>query len=299
MNNKNKMKGVFVPLITIFKDSGEVDYNKIKDHVEYLINSGVDGLIPNAATSEFFDLSNEERKNIAETVVKQVNGRIPVVIGTAANATKECIELSKHADYIGASGVMIVPPYYVPLNEDEICLHYEMVSKEINIPIIVYNSPIVSYTNIGPDLLLRMISVASNIKYLKDSSGTVTNIQDILYRTKFEIGVFVGEEVIYLESLYAGATGMISGIANVMPEILTEMFSHFENKEFVKAFDLHYKFLPLFNFACFNKYCYISVVKSISKLRKKDVGITRMPIIPLPPQEENKLEVLLKEGGII
>lgn len=299
MDDKNRLRGLLVPIFTIFKENEEVDYDRIIQHVEYLIESKVSGLIPNAGMSEFFNLSNEERKKIAEVIVKQVNGRIPVIIGTATNATRECIELSKHADNIGADGVMVLPPFCIPLSNDEFCLHYEMISKAIDIPIIVYNSPLVSYTNIDADLLLRIINVAGNIKYVKDGSGSLTNIQDILYKTRFEIGVFAGEEVIFLEALYIKASGMISGLSNAIPEIFTEMFKLFENKEFAKALDFHYKFLPLFNYVCFNKYCGISICKSILKLRKKDVGIARMPIIPLPYEEEKKLEILLKESEII
>jgi len=302
LNDNIKFKGVFIPIITIFKENEEVNYDGIKNHVEYLINAGVNGIISGAATSEFFHLSVEERKNIAETIVKQVNRRIPVVIGTAANATKESIELSKHAEYIGADGVMINPPSYWHINEDEICLHYGMIGKKVSLPIIVYNDPSVSYTNISPKLLLRMKNVCSNIKYVKDSSNSINNIQDILLnKTNLDVDVFVGEEPICLYALYVGCVGIISLIANGIPEFSIEMVNLFYRNAFIEARQLHYKFLPLMNYLFFNdnKYSCISIVKSILKLRNRNVGITRMPMMSLPQKEEEKLYRLLKDREII
>lgn len=298
-NNKSfEFRGVYVPMVTIFNKDEEIDYGRIKEHVEYLISSGVNGIISNAATSEFFSLSMEERKKVAKTVVEQVNGRIPVWDGTAACATKDVIELSKHAEYIGANGVMIIPHYYVPLSEEETYFHYKLIDKEINIPIIVYNCPLVSYVNISADLLLKIKSVTKNIKYVKDSSNSLSNIQEILQKTNFQVGVFCGEEPIYLEALYAGCIGIIPLLANGIPEIFTEMVKLINNNKFIELRNLHYKYLPILNLVL-GKYCSISTVKLISKLRKRDIGLARMPIMQLPIEEEKKVVALLKDCEVI
>ncbi len=294
-----KFKGVFVPMVTIFKENEEISYEKIKEQVEFLIEAGVNGIITNAATSEFFSLNINERKKIDELVVKQVNGRIKVWNGTAACATKDVVELSKHSEYIGSDGVMVIPHYYIPLGENETFKHFEKLCKEIKIPVIIYNCPQVSYVNIGPSLLLRIIKNVSNDIYVKDSSNSLNNIQDIIYRTENNIGIFCGEEPIYLEALYVGCVGIIPLLANAFPEIFIKIYDLVEKNNFIEAKKLHYKYLSLFNYTCFNKYCSISVVKAISNILKRDIGKPRMPIIPLPEIEINKLKNLLKEWELI
>jgi 4-hydroxy-tetrahydrodipicolinate synthase len=299
-NQKNfKFKGVFVPMVTIFKENEEINYEKIKEHVEFLIEAGVSGIITNAATSEFFSLSLSERKKIDELVVKQVDGRIKVWNGTAACATKDVVELSKHSEYIGSDGVMVVPHYYIPLGEKETFRHFEMICKEIKIPVIIYNCPQVSYVNIGPELLLRIINNVSNNIYVKDSSNSLNNIQDLIYKTENNVGIFCGEEPICLEALYIGCVGIIPLLANAFPEIFIKIYNLVEKNNFIEAKNLHYKCLSLFNYTCFNEYCSISIVKAISNILKRDIGKPRMPIIPLPEIEINKLKGLLKKWEII
>ena len=149
-----RFRGIYPPMITAFKPNEDVDLEATREHVEFLIEGGAHGIIVCGSTGEFFNMTIEERKRVISAVVDQVNGRVPVIAGTADCSTRVVIELSKYAEDVGADGVLIVPPYYYKPNEREIYEHYRLIAEKIDIPIMLYNNPGTSKVHVPPDLLV-------------------------------------------------------------------------------------------------------------------------------------------------
>ena len=298
-----ELTGVVVPIVTIFSEDGaSIEYGSIEEHADYLIGAGVNAIIPNGTTGDFFSLTKEEKKSVAEKVVKKVRNRVTVFVGTTSLTTKECIEMSKHAEQIGADGVMIAPPFYMPLTQDAVCEHYEMVSKAISIPILVYNNPLCTGQNVTPDMLKRLHESAG-IKYVKDSTGslTVDTIQNIIWKTKGAVKTFDGEEHLAMQSLLEGAEGLVMGHANGLPDYFVKLVKHIKNGRVDEAKKMHYNMFPLWDFTNkYDKYIYNSVVKSVMKLcGRGNVTHTRRPIVPLNGEQEALLRGILVKVGVV
>jgi 4-hydroxy-tetrahydrodipicolinate synthase len=292
-----QLKGLFVPLVTIFeKDDGPVDYQKMEEHAGFLLDKGVDGFIPLGSTGDFYALNADEKERILKSIIKASDGRCPVIAGTSALTTRECIENSKKAEANGASAVMIAPPFYLPLSDEEICGHYEAVSKSITIPIMLYNNPQCTGQNVTPTLIARL-SKSIHLSYVKESSGNIDAFQNILQKTDGAVHAFMGEESLALQGLFLGAAGLVMGLSNGIPEVYTALLDFMEKGLFDQARSLHLKMLPLYAYANrMHEFGYNSVVKSIIKLRGRgDVTCTRRPILPLTGEQEKGLEGILRD----
>jgi 4-hydroxy-tetrahydrodipicolinate synthase len=298
-----ELKGILVPIITIFKKGDQsIDYDGVRKHVDYLISKNVHAIIANGTTGDFFSLDHEEKKRVAENVVQQVQGRIPALVGTTSLTTTECIELSKHAEGIGADGVMIAPPFYMPLTKNAVFNHYEMVSKSISIPILLYNNPLCTGQNLTPSIIAELTQI-ENIQYVKESTGsmTVDNLQQMIWNTKHTVKFFCGEEHMAVQALSIGADGLIMGHGNGIPEYFVKLFELMNEGKVEEAMNMQYRLFPLWDFT--NRYeenIYNSTVKSVVKLRGVgDVTEARSPMIPLNEKQERELENALKESGLL
>jgi 4-hydroxy-tetrahydrodipicolinate synthase len=297
------LEGIIVPIVTIFKNGAQsIDHDGIKNHADYLVSAGVHAIIANGTTGDFFSMNHEEKRKVAETVVKQVQGKVPALVGTTSLTTVECVELSKHAEGLGADGVMVAPPYYMPLTKDAILHHYEMVGKSIAIPILLYNNPLCTGQNLTPGMVAEL-STIKNLNYVKESTGsmTVDNIQQMIWKTKHKVKFFCGEEHMAMQALSIGADGLVMGHANGIPEYFVQLFNLMQENKFKEARDMQHKVFPLWNFTNqYHEYIYNSTVKSVMKIRGLgDVTETRSPIIPLNKRQEKELEQVLQESGLL
>ena len=208
-------RGTYTVLITPFTaDGAAVDLKALKRLVEFQIAEGIHGLIPLGSTGEFLSVSREERTAIAETVVQTAAGRVPVLIGTGAEDTREVVALSKEAEALGADGVMIIPPFYSVPTEDELFHHYKTVAEAIGIPIMVYNNPATANVDLLPATLARL-STIPNCRYVKESTLEVTRVRDIIALCGDRMAVFAG--VLGYESAWLGAIGWVAVCSNVAP----------------------------------------------------------------------------------
>ncbi len=191
---------------------------------------------------------------------------------------------------------MIAPPFYLPLSDDELCGHYEALSRSITIPIMLYNNPLTTGQNVTPSLIARL-SASMGLKYVKESSGNIDAFQTILQKTNRTVNVFMGEENLAVLGLFLGASGLVMGLGNGIPEVFTALRDFIQKGLVDEALRLHLKMLPLYSYANrMHEFGYNSVVKSIMKLRGRgDVTSTRRPILPLTRAQENGLEAVLRD----
>jgi len=232
------MRGVIVPLVTPFNEDYSIDVPALEEHLEFLQKVGVHGIFINATTGEFTSLSIEERKFLAEKGRELVNASF-YLVGTASSNTFEVVELTKHAQDIGADYVVIAPPYYCPLNEDSLFHHYSIVAEKTEIPIILYNIP--SCANpLSVPLIKRLALEYSNIAGVKETIDSANHVRDVILEVKGErkdFKVFTGLDQHFLNTLIMGGDGGIMACANFAPEVHLALYRAFQEKRFEEAFE--------------------------------------------------------------
>lgn len=289
-----KIKGAFPVLITPMDEFQEIDWKGVKQNVNYFIEQKVAGIIINGSTGEFVSLSKEERFNMVETVLKEVDGRIPVIVGTAAETTKETIEYTKHAEAHGADCALIINSYYCKPKEEEIYFHFKEISNAVNIPIMLYNNPFTSGVDMSTELMLRIGKECENVTHIKESSGDIRKARDLVRKGEGAFQVFCGSEDLVMESYLVGASGWVSVAGNIVPGLVTKMYEHFQNGELDKAWEINDAILPLCEFLE-GSGKYVQIVKRSMELHGQVGGPSRYPRLGLTEEEDQKLQTILSE----
>lgn len=289
-----KIKGAFPVLITPMDELQEINWNGVKQNVNYFIEQKVAGIIINGSTGEFVSLSKEERFKMVETVLKEVDGRIPVIVGTAAETTKETIEYTKHAEAHGADCALIINSYYCKPKEEEIYFHFKEISNAVNIPIMLYNNPFTSGVDMSTELMLRIGKECENVTHIKESSGDIRKARDLVRQGEGAFQVFCGSEDLVMESYLVGASGWVSVAGNIVPGLVTKMYEHFQNGELEKAWEINDAILPLCEFLE-GSGKYVQIVKRSMELHGQAGGPSRYPRLGLTEEEDQKLQTILSK----
>lgn len=230
-------EGIITPIVTpIQRDEKEcVNLEAMKQLVDHLIEKGVSGIFPLGSNGEFHVLSNQEKMNVAKAVIEQVNGRVPVYVGTGACSTAETIQLSKQAESLGADVLSVITPYFLKPTDEELIQHYTQVAASVKIPIILYNIPKATGVNISVSVLKEMSKV-DNIYGIKDSSGDLDNLKGYIEAVEgTKINVLVGSDSKILAGYRMGATGAIAGTSNLITDTLVGLDQAYRAGEFEKA----------------------------------------------------------------
>lgn len=214
-------QGSMVALVTPFL-ADNVDVDKLRELVEFHISEGTSAIIAAGTTGESGTLTYQEKVLVIKTVIDAVNERIPVIAGTAANSTKQCLELTQLAMSVGAHAALIMTPAYIKPTQEGLYQHYAHVAKEAAIPIILYNVPTRTAVDLQPELAIRLSKI-SNIIGIKEATGDIARLQKILEATEGSMDVYSGDDLTANEWMLAGAKGVISVTANVAPRLMAKM----------------------------------------------------------------------------
>ena len=291
-----KFSGSFTVMVTPFSDDGsKVDYSTLRRFVDWQISNGVPGLIPLGSTGEFLSITDEERREIVTTIIQQVDGRVPVLVGAADEWTDKAVRYSREAEELGASGVMIVPPYYASPTGDELYAHYQRISDAISIPIMVYNNPNTANVDLTPDLLARLSQI-ENVDYVKESSGDISRIREIDRLSEGRMTVFAGYHA--FDSFLLGAKGYVSVCGNIVPKLSSDLYKLvIEESDAASGRELYHRLLPLLD--AISGDLYVSATKAALELVGMPVGIPRMPRLRVPETHRIKIEEVLRELGVL
>ena len=229
-------RGVFTALITPFTDYGTVDYTALRALVEHQIECGVDGLVPCGTTGESPTLSHEEHDRVIAKVIQFAGGRVPVIAGTGSNATNEAIRLSQHAEDAGVDAVLLVNPYYNKPNQEGLYRHFKAIADSVTIPCILYNIKGRTGVNLATDTLMRLEAECPNIVAVKEASGDMNQMKDVISRRQNGFSVLSGDDSLALELIRNGGDGVISVASNIFPVEMTKMVhlalgGHFDRAE--------------------------------------------------------------------
>ncbi|WP_046866769.1 4-hydroxy-tetrahydrodipicolinate synthase [Microvirga massiliensis] len=283
-------RGTYTVMITPFDASGAVDAKGLRDFTEWQITQGIHGLIPLGSTGEFLSLSDDEKMQVAETVIRAAAGRVPILIGTGAEDTREVVRLSRQAESLGADGVMIIPPFYSTPTEDELYHHYKTVADAISIPIMIYNNPATANVDLKPETVARLATI-DGCNYIKESTLEVTRVRDIIRLCGDRMSVFGG--ILGFESFVEGAQGWVAVASNVAPKPLARLFELVVDEDKIQeARELYLRWLPLIE--AVGGHRYVAGTKSLLHHMGFQAGPPRPPRLPLPRESHDALRNLVE-----
>jgi 4-hydroxy-tetrahydrodipicolinate synthase len=289
-------RGVFTALVTPFKN-GAVDEAALRKHVEEQIAAGVDGVVPCGSTGEAATLSHEEHKRVVQLVVQTATKRVLVIAGAGSNATAEAIELTAHAKAAGADGALLISPYYNKPTQDGIVAHYAAIARATQFPLVAYNIPGRTGSNILPDTIARLAETP-HVVGVKESCGDLHQISQVIARVPSDFAVLAGDDWATLPQLAIGGAGVISTCSNLVPREMVELVRAAMGGDAARARALHYRLLPLCD-ALFSETNPIPV-KAALAMRGFIEDELRLPLLSMTASGKKRLELAMKEfGGLL
>lgn len=281
---------ILTAMVTPFNEAGEIDFQATKNLVNYLLNNGTEGLIVTGTTGESPTLTTEEKVELYKFVVKVTAGRVPVIAGTGSYDTRASIELTKLAEESGVDGIMLVVPYYNKPSQEGLYQHFKAIAQSTKLPVILYNIPGRSVINMSVETTVRLSKIP-NIVALKDASGNLESMTEIISQTDSDFAVYTGEDALTLPTIAIGGAGVISVASHVIGNEMQAMIHHFQSGNHREAAVIHQNILPMIKalFASPNP----TPVKAALNLTGIPVGSVRLPLVPLNEEEINSLEQIL------
>jgi 4-hydroxy-tetrahydrodipicolinate synthase len=287
-----KLHGILSALVTPMTDAEQVDHDALGRFADYLIGQRVHGLIPLGSTGEYYALSHEEREAVVKTTIDAAAGRVPVLVGANAGSTREVVDYCRRAEAAGADGVMLAAPYYSLPTQDELFEHFREVDESIGVPIMLYNYPGRTGVDMTPGLVERLAEL-DNVQYVKESSGDVSRVSEIIRRCGERMTVLCGCDTAALESFVLGAAGWVGGVVNVLPREHVELYRlAVEEADFAAARSLYYRMLPVLSLMEGGGK-YTQFVKAGCGLVGHPVGPPRRPLLPPTDEETARLREAL------
>jgi 4-hydroxy-tetrahydrodipicolinate synthase len=287
------LNGIFVPHVTPFTREGELDLKALRACVRFWLESVVSGLVPCGSNGEAPYLSRQERIKVIETVVDEVNGKIPVVAGTGSMSTKETITFTKDAKDLGADAALIVTPFYFKPTNREMQEHYRTISEAVDLPIVVYNVPKFTGFSLETAFIHQLVSENEKIIGLKDSSGNIGAITEIIRLVGDKISVLAGTADVALPTFLLGGKGSVIAVANVFPKLCSQLYETFKNGKYEEAKILQ-KRISFANEVLVKRYNQLSAIKEALRLQGLPGGYPRKPALPLDSEEKKAVQNLLK-----
>ncbi|WP_028782834.1 4-hydroxy-tetrahydrodipicolinate synthase [Thalassobacillus devorans] len=278
-------------MVTPFDNKGNIDFEKTTKLVNYLINNGSDGLVVAGTTGESPTLTSEEKAALWKHTVEVVNKRVPVIAGSGSNNTHASIELTRKAENAGVDAVMLVTPYYNKPNQHGLYQHFKSIAHETKLPVMLYNVPGRSIVPIAAETVITLSKIP-NIVSLKDASKDFEAISEMIERTPENFTVYGGEDSLTLPIRSVGASGIVSVASHVIGKEMQEMLEKFDQGDVEGAAEVHRKLIPIMS-ELFKAPSPVPV-KTALQIKGMDVGGVRLPLVPLTPEERERLVNVLQ-----
>ncbi len=296
------VKGVIPPMLTVFKDDGSIDERRTRDHVNFMIENGIHAISPGGSTGEFIAMAMEQRKALIMMVIDEANGRVPVYPGTAHYNTDLTIELSRFAQDKGAEGVLVIPPYYLNPPKHDAINHYRVLSKAIEIPIILYNNIWFSGYEFDPWEIAQLVDEGV-LHGIKSAHGDPWKVHTLKHLCGEKMTIYYGHDINGMEALLCGADGWLTGIINLTPRLCVDLYEATSNARLKEAWDIWDRMIPLVNFICVNKKNnyphFVQIFKDGLNMLGRNVGKPLKPLTPLKEAEKTKLRNIFSDMGLL
>jgi 4-hydroxy-tetrahydrodipicolinate synthase len=292
---RKPFQGTGTALVTPFRADGSIDEAALRRLVDIQVRDGIDMLLPCGTTGEGATLETDEVDQVVRIVIEQAKGRVPVIIGAGSNSTARAVKATEQAKRIGAAGVLSVGPYYNKPTQNGYFAHFKAIA-EIGLPVIVYNVPSRTASNIEASTILRLAEV-SNIVGVKESSGNLAQVMEIVQNRPPDFRVLSGDDYLGLAVIAAGGDGLVSVVANEAPRLTREMIDAALDGDFATARAIHYRLLPLMN-ANFLESNPIPVKAALALMGLIEEHY-RLPLVSIAQSNREKLQKILQETGLI
>lgn len=289
-----KLQGIFAAVPTpLTTDAKGIDIPNIAKQVDRLADAGIHGIVTTGTTGEFPALTTEEHKSVIKAYIDAAKGRIPVVVGLGSNSTQHAIEMAQFSEKMGATAVMIVPPFYDPLSFKALYKFYKDVCGSISIPVMYYNLPGATGVHLTADQV-RQLGEIKGFDYMKDTSGNAKEHADLLTNPSDKITVFNGWDTLTFFSMSHGAQAIVWGIASIVPKECVELWNTFSREKNIDEAREQWKFLwEVSDFL--ESVNYPAGIKTGLDIIGQSAGPLRLPTLPLEDEDIEKLSKILEK----
>ncbi len=296
-----RFEGTYVAMITPFTKDGAIDEEGFRHNINYLIDQGVNGLVGAGTTGESATISHEEHQRVIELLVDEVDGRVETIAGTGSNATSEALSLTKFAADAGADAALLITPYYNKPQQHALVDHYATIAGKCDIPLIAYNVPSRTGSNIEVETAVELAKV-DGVDAIKEASGSVDKVSDIYRALSLEgleddFNILSGEDSLTLPIMAVGGTGVISASANIDAKRMCLMVDSILNDDYTRALELHYEMLDIIR-ALFIESNPVPV-KTAMNLMGLPSGPLRQPLCEMKEENLEILKKALKDSNLI
>lgn len=288
--------GAYTALVTPFRD-GKIDEERFREHIEWQITEGIHGLVPCGTTGESATLTHDEHKEAIRICVEQANKRVPVLAGAGSNNTKEAVHLATFAEEAGADGTLLISPYYNKPTQEGIYQHFKHIAEAISLPIVLYNVPGRTGSNVLPSTVARLHKEVPQIVGIKEATGDLIQVSDLIEQCGSSFTVISGDDFTVLPLLSVGGSGVISVISNLLPNKMASLCTAWNNGDIETARKLHFEMQPL-NRAMFMESNPIPVKTALALQGKMDTDF-RLPMVPLAEANLERLKSIMTEAGLL
>lgn len=293
--------GSIPAIVTPFKKNGDLDLVALEKIIDYQIKGGVDAIVVAGSTGEAATLNDEEYATVVKTVVKKVAHRVPVIAGASSNDTKKAVYFSKLALEAGADALLHVTPYYNKPTPNGIVLHYKEIAKAVDLPIVIYNVPGRTGSNVLPTTIVRVAREVPNVVAVKEASGSLNQMMEIINEVvkngPKDFAVLSGDDALTLPLISLGGKGCISVVCNEAPKLFSDMVHLALKNKFKEAEKIHYRLLNLMN-VNFVESNPIPVKAALSLMGFIENSL-RLPLTPLEDKNRSQVEKALKDLKLI
>jgi 4-hydroxy-tetrahydrodipicolinate synthase len=292
------LRGCATALVTPFTSEGAVDDRRLRDLIEYQISGGVKVLVPCGTTGESVTMSDAENELVMRTTIELARGRAKVIAGTGSNSTAIAIQKSRAARSLGADGILVVAPYYNKPTQDGLYAHFRAIAEAVNnLPVVIYNVPGRTSSNISAETTLRLANDVANIVAVKEASGNLSQIMEILRGRPEGFRVISGDDALTLAMIALGGDGLISVASNEAPELMSRLNDEALAGNWYEARELHYKLLPLME-ANFIESSPGPVKAALAMMGLLEESL-RLPLVPVQQKTRDRLLGILVEIGLL
>lgn len=290
-------QGAGVAIVTPFTEDKEINYDELGRLIEYQIAGGIDAIIVCGTTGEPVTMTEEERLSVISYSIEKVDGRVPVIAGSGSNCTENVVAFSKKAQKLGADALLVVTPYYNKATQEGLYKHYKQVAAAVDSPIILYNVPSRTGVNILPDTAARLGKDVDNIVALKEASGNITQVAEVIQKAEGALDIYSGNDDQIVPILSLGGIGVISVLANVAPADTHAMVAEYLAGNVKQAAQLQLKYMELIQ-ALFCEVNPIPVKKALELIGYATKTL-RMPLTEMEERNVVRLEQAMQKLGLI
>jgi 4-hydroxy-tetrahydrodipicolinate synthase len=291
-NKKFLFTGTGSAIVTPFRYDDSIDFTALGNLVEFQIDNKVDYIVVLGTTGESVTLTSDEKHAVIDTVIEKVNGRVPVVVGIGGNNTQDIVSQVKTTNFKGVDAILSVCPYYNKPSQTGIYEHYKAIASSCPVPVIIYNVPGRTGTNIAAETILRLARDFNNIIAVKEASGNIPQIMEIIKGKPENFEVISGDDALAFSIICLGGVGVISVVANAFPAEISELINLSLDYKIEEARKVLYKLLPIMNLSFVDGNP--SGIKAALEIKKLTTAHVRLPLVKVSSQTYSKIEEQVK-----